>query len=41
LFAGKKVQDEALFLRGATKVADGMADIMNAFGAEHVNADES
>lgn len=36
MFRGKKVQDQALFLRACTKIADGIADLLNSFGADEV-----
>ena len=30
IVAKHKITDEALFMRGATKIADGMADVMNS-----------
>lgn len=40
LLKGKKVQDEALFLRACQKYADATADLLNSFSAEHVTVSE-
>ena len=38
MLAGRKISDQPLFLRGCTKVADGIADILNSADA-HVETD--